>query len=39
MPDLLPELRSEEIPALPRDRSGAAARTRKMEEVMRAEMN
>jgi len=28
MPDLLLELRSEEIPALPRDRRAAGARTR-----------
>ena len=37
MPDLLLELRSEEIPALPRDRSAAGARTRKQENGMRAE--
>jgi hypothetical protein len=37
MPDVLLELRSEEIPALPRDRSGGAARTRKMGKSMRAE--
>jgi glycyl-tRNA synthetase beta subunit len=39
MPDLLLELRSEEIPASPRDRSGGAARTRKSEKGMRAEYN
>jgi len=37
MPDLLLELRSEEIPASPRDRSAAGARTRNQENSMRAE--
>lgn len=37
MPDLLLELRSKEIPALPRDRGGFAARTRRMRKGMRAE--
>lgn len=37
MPDLLLELRSEEIPALPRDRGGLAARTCRNGEGMRAE--
>ncbi|PWJ92638.1 hypothetical protein C8D77_102411 [Mesorhizobium loti] len=37
MPDLLLELRSEEIPAQPRDRSAGGARTRKQENGMRAE--
>lgn len=37
MPDLLLELRSEEIPAQPRDRSAEDARTRKQENGMRME--
>jgi len=37
MPDLLLELRSEEMPAQPRDRSALGARTRKHEDGMRAE--
>jgi glycyl-tRNA synthetase beta subunit len=37
MPDLLLELRSEEIPAAPRDRSAIGARTRKPKKSMRAE--
>jgi glycyl-tRNA synthetase beta subunit len=37
MPDLLLELRSEEVPAQPRDRSAEGARTRKGENGMRAE--
>lgn len=37
MPDLLLELRSKEIPALPRDRGGFAARTRGNGEGMQAE--
>jgi len=36
MPDLLLELRSEEIPALPRARSAMGARTRKTRTGMRA---
>ena len=35
MPDLLLELRSEEIPAAPRARSAEGARTRKLENSMR----
>jgi hypothetical protein len=35
MPDLLLELRSEEIPASPRARSAFGARTREMEKSMR----
>ena len=35
MPDLLLELRSEEIPALPRARSAAGSRTRNQEISMR----
>jgi glycyl-tRNA synthetase beta subunit len=38
MPDLLIELRSEEIPARPLARSGVAARTGKGEESMRSTM-
>ncbi|PWW01811.1 hypothetical protein DFR52_102475 [Hoeflea marina] len=38
MPDLLLELRSEEIPARPRARSGATARTRKDKNRMRTSM-
>ncbi len=38
MPDLLLELRSEEIPALPRTRSAIGARTRIQETGMLAEM-
>jgi glycyl-tRNA synthetase beta subunit len=38
MPDLLLELRSEEIPARPRARSAAGARTRKEEIGMRNEV-
>ncbi len=37
MPDLLLELRSEEIPAQPRNRSAEGARTRKQENGMRVE--
>lgn len=37
MPDLLLELRSEEIPAQPRARSAEGARTRKQENGMRVE--
>ncbi len=37
MPDLLLELRSEEIPACPRARSAVGARTRKEENGMRVE--
>jgi hypothetical protein len=37
MPDLLLELRSEEIPAQPRARSAVGARTRKSKKGMRAE--
>lgn len=37
MPDLLLELRSEEIPAVPRARSAAGARTCKKENGMRVE--
>ena len=37
MPDLLLELRSEEIPAPPRDRGAAGARTRKQRSSMRLE--
>jgi glycyl-tRNA synthetase beta subunit len=37
MPDLLLELRSEEIPARPRNRSAEGARTRKQENGMRVE--
>jgi hypothetical protein len=37
MPDLLLELRSEEIPAAPRARSASSARTRKLNKSMRAE--
>lgn len=37
MPDLLLELRSEEIPAQPCARSAGGARTRKEENGMRAE--
>ena len=33
MPDLLLELRSDEIPATPRDRSAGGARTRRMEKA------
>jgi glycyl-tRNA synthetase beta subunit len=39
MPHLLLELRTEEIPALPRDRSAAGARTRTRKTGMRAELN
>jgi glycyl-tRNA synthetase beta subunit len=39
MPDLLLELRSEEIPAAPRARSAGGARTRKTKKIMRAERN
>jgi len=39
MPDLLLELRSEEIPASPRDRSAAGARTRNKENSMRPEQH
>ena len=39
MPDLLLELRSEEIPARPRDRSAVGARTRNGEDSMRAEQH
>jgi len=39
MPDLLLELRSEEIPALPRARSAGGARTRKPKNGMRAEIH
>lgn len=38
MPDLLIELRSEEIPARPHARSGAAARTGNGEKSMRSTM-
>ena len=38
MPDLLLELRSEEIPARPRARSGEGVRTRRQEAGMRAEL-
>lgn len=38
MPDLLIELRSEEIPALPLARSGEAARTSKPNMGMRTQM-
>ena len=37
MPDLLLELRSEEISALPRDRSGGATRTRNTRKGIRSE--
>jgi glycyl-tRNA synthetase beta subunit len=37
MPDLLLELRSEEIPASPRARSAFGARTRNLKNSMRAE--
>ena len=37
MPDLLPELRSEEIPASPHTRSASGARTRTLRNSMRAE--
>jgi glycyl-tRNA synthetase beta subunit len=37
MPDLLLELRSEEIPACPRARSAEGARTRELKKSMRAE--
>jgi hypothetical protein len=37
MPDLLLELRSEEIPAAPRARSAKGARTRRSKRDMRAE--
>jgi hypothetical protein len=37
MPDLLLELRSEEIPALPHARSAGGARTRERKDGMRAE--
>jgi hypothetical protein len=37
MPDLLLELRSEEIPAPPRDLSAEGARTRNHENSMRVE--
>lgn len=37
MPDLLLELRSEEIPAQPRARSAGGTRTREQENGMRAE--
>jgi hypothetical protein len=37
MPDLLLELRSEEIPAPPRARSAEGARTRKQKNSMRVE--
>lgn len=37
MPDLLLELRSEEIPAQPRARSAEGARMRKQEDGMRVE--
>ena len=37
MPDLLLELRSEDIPAAPRARSADGARTRKSKESMRVE--
>ena len=37
MPDPLLELRSEEIPATPRDRSAAGARTREQKNGMRVE--
>ena len=37
MPDLLLELRSEEIPAAPRARNADGARTRKSKESMRVE--
>jgi hypothetical protein len=37
MPDLLLELRSEEIPTLPRARSAEGVRTRKRKNSMRAE--
>ncbi len=39
MPDLLLELRSEEIPATPRTRSAAGARARNQENGMRASEN
>ncbi len=39
MPDLLLELRSEEIPALPRVRSAGGARMLKKENGMRAEIH
>jgi hypothetical protein len=39
MPDLLLELRSEEIPAPPRARSAKGARTCKQETGMRLERN
>jgi hypothetical protein len=39
MPDLLLELRSEEILAQPRDRSATGARTRKQRSGMRAELH
>ena len=39
MPDLLLELRCEEIPAQPRDRSAAGARTRNREDSMRLEQH
>jgi glycyl-tRNA synthetase beta subunit len=38
MPDLLIELRSEQIPARPLARSGAAARTGKPDNGMRTQM-
>lgn len=38
MPNLLLELRSEEIPALPRTRSAEGVRTRRQENGMRAEI-
>ncbi|PWJ85456.1 hypothetical protein C7441_103315 [Pseudaminobacter salicylatoxidans] len=38
MPDLLLELRSEEIPATPRARSAFGARTRKCKNTMRSEL-
>ncbi len=38
MPDLLLKLRSEEIPARPRARSAAGARTRSREAGMRIEV-
>ncbi len=39
MPDLLLELRSEEIPALPRARSAGGARTLKQKNDTRAEIH
>lgn len=39
MPDLLIELRSEEIPACPHARSGAAVRTGKSDNGMRVSLS